>query len=192
MRNLLKIVNIMLMFIQKKNNIVSTDNGSHSPTSIIWSILNENNYEEIHRINIDGKHLSSLIFNKLNNELFFINSSTLIETKIWNLEKKKIKIIKNRKGIIAQYLVWMNKKQNQNYVIQINDNYISIYNFFVNPMEYYEIEDKKIKDENPSGCILYNKNNTDILCIVNELKNIVFYDYFLAKLFLIFQFKINH
>ena len=61
------------------------------------------------------------------------------------------------------------------YIIDICKDYIMIYNPF-NEELYDKIEKSFTYGENRSGCIVYNKNNTDYICVTNENGYIIIYD----------------
>ena len=178
-----------------KEYLVTTDSGKSSSNSIIWQIIDEKNYQEI--LNIENKdrirYPNSLIFNynnSSNNQLFLIHPISQVDSEIISVNKNIFKQIHFTNGKILHYLIWENNKRNTNYIIQCNANIVYIYDIFTNDNNnFIKIENEEISGNNYTALILYNKNNTDILCIVNEKGNIVFYDLFTNKILNIIKIK---
>jgi len=176
----------------KKEYLVSTDSGNISSNSIIWIIKNENIYEKILIINNKDaiRFPFSIIFNynKKNNQLYFIHPSSQVDSDVISENNKIYKKINFTEGQILYYLIWENKND-KNYIVQCNVDYIYIYDIFNENKQFTKIENDAINGKNFSANILYNKDNTDILCIINENGNIVFYD--LLSNQISFIYKIN-
>ena len=127
----------------------------------------------------------SLVFNynnKNNNQLFFIHPSSQVDSEVISEDNKIFKKIFFTEGQIFQYIIWENNKDNKNYIIQSNIDNVYIYDIFNKKSNYVRIISEEIYGKNFSIDIIYNKNNTDILCIVNEMGNIVFYDLITNKI----------
>ena len=173
-----------------KEYLVSTDSGTKSSNTIIWHILDENNYLEILNIknNDNIRYPSSLIFNyknKIDNQLFFIHSKTQVDSEIISEKNKLFKEIHFTEGKIFQYIIWENKKDEKNYIVQCNTDYIYIYDIFTKKIDYNRIDAEEISGKNFSVYIMYNNNNTDILCTVNEKGHVVFFDLFTKNIYLV-------
>ena len=184
-------------FLNKKNKkeyLVSIDkgNGSAFPTTIICSILDENNYQTILNFNNYRTIIYpfTLIFNE-NNILFYIYSCSFTSSEIVSERKEIYKKINLTKGVILHYIIWENVEKNKNLVIQSNESSVYIYDIFAPDLNLIKIKDNKLKGNNYSCIILYNKDNTDILCILNEQGNIIFYDLFEDKITCIVSIKDN-
>ena len=177
-----------------KEYLVSTDSGKSSSNTIIWEIIDEKKYEEI--LNVENKdsirYPSSLIFNynnDNNNQLFLIHPISQVDSEIITENNQIFKKIHFTNGKILHYLIWENNKNNKNYIIQCNTNIVYIYDIFSNDKNFIKIENEAIYGNNYAGHILYNKNNTDILCIVNDNGNIIFYDLFANEILSIIKIK---
>ena len=85
-----------------------------------------------------------------------------------------------------QYLIY--EKSENNLVIQSNKDHIYIYDVFNNKTEYKKIKDESIQGNNYSISVIYKKGK-DILSVVNDNGNVVFYN--LKNYELIFFAKIN-
>ena len=180
----------------KKEYLVSTDRGSRGSNSIIWQIKDENNYCNILIISNNNTFIYpfSLIFNYNieDNQFFFIHTSSEYDTEIISENNeifKKITFTNRRK--ILYYLIWENNKNNNNYIVQCNEDFVYIYDIFNNNNKFLKIENNAIIGENLSAYIIYNKNNSDILCIINEKGNIVFYDLFAKQISFIYKINDN-
>ena len=170
----------------KKEYLISA-NIDQRPVIIIWSILSEKNYSNIFEINNITNKLFILPYTMLfidDDKSYFIYPTTLVVSCLSSIEqKKKIKSIKSTNGRILFYIIWENCKDGIKYIIQCSENYIYIYNpFDVKNEHYAEINDNYCKGSNYSACIIYNKNNTDLLCISNEEHKVIFYDLFMKKI----------
>ena len=106
-------------------------------------------------------------------------------------EKKVLKKI-NSKNNILNYYIWKNNKDKQNYIIQFNKDSITIFCPFLEKDLFDEIKIDELKGDNNSGCIIYNKNNTDILCILNEKGNFIFYDLYNKNVIFMIKIKDNN
>ena len=178
----------------KKEYLVSIDKGSGKvlPTTIICSILDENNYQMILNLNNDRTVIYpfTLIFNE-KNMLFYIYTCSYVDSEIVSETKEIYKKINLSQNIILYYFIWENIKKNKNLVIQCNKSCVYIYDIFAPVFNYIKIEENELKGNNYSCIILYNKDNTDILCILNEQGNIIFYDLFKNKITFIVNIKDN-
>ena len=174
----------------KKEYLVSIDNGKESSTSIIFSILDENNYQIILNLNNYNtiRYPCTLIFNE-NNNLFYVHPRSYVDTEIVSETKEIYKNINLTEEKIFYYYIWENSEQNKDLVVQCNNSYVYIYDVFAPVFRFTKIEHDKLKGNNYSCIILYNKDNTDILCILNEQGNIVFYDLFQNKVTFIVSIK---
>ena len=183
-------------FINKeiiKEYLVSTDCGASSSNTIIFEILDEDNYKEILNIkNVDRiRYPFSLIFNyknKSDNQLFFIHATSQVDSEIISEKNEIFKEIRFTQGKIFQYIVWENKIDYINYIIQCNTDYIYIYDIFNTNMNFIKIDNQEISGKNFSVHILYN-NNSDILCIVNEKGNVILYDLLEKKISFVIMIK---
>ena len=174
----------------KKEYLVSIDNGKESSNSIIFSILDENNYQMILSLKNYNtiRYPCTLIFNE-NNNLFYIHPCSYVDTEVVSETKEIYKNINLTEEKIFYYYIWENSEQNKDLVVQCNNSYVYIYDIFAQVFRFTKIEHDKLKGNNYSCIILYNKDNTDILCILNEQGNIVFYDLFQNKVMFIVNIK---
>ena len=174
----------------KKEYLVSIDNGKETSTSIIFSILDENNYQMILSLNNYNtiRYPCALIFNE-NNNLFYIHPCSFVDTEVVSETKEIYTNINLTEEKIFYYYIWENSEQNKDLVVQCNNSYVYIYDIFAQIFRFTKIEHDKLKGNNYSCIILYNKDNTDILCILNEQGNIVFYDLFQNKVTFIVNIK---
>jgi len=174
----------------KKEYLVSIDNGKELSTTLIFSILDENNYQMILSLNNYNtiRYPFTLIFNE-NNELFYIHTCSYVDSEVVSETKEIYKNINLTEEKIYYYYIWENSEQNKDLVVQCNNSYVYIYDVFAPVFRFTKIEDEKLKGNNYSCIILYNKDNTDILCILNEQGNIVFYDLFKNKVTFIVSIK---
>lgn len=181
----------------KKEYLVSVDNGSNSSISIIWKIIDENTYQSLLNLKNNEARIRypfSLIFNynnNENNEFYYIYPSTDADSRIITDKNEIFKKIIFTIGKIFYYIVWENYRDNKNKIIQCNKDYVYIYDIFGNTKDFIKIEYPEITGNNYSACILYNKNDTDILCIINEDNNIVFYDLLKNSLYLNIKTNVN-
>jgi len=113
-------------------------------------------------------------------------------TEIISESKKVYNNIESTEGQILHYIIWENFEKNKNLVIQCSKSLVYIYDIFAPIFNLIKIEDNKLKGYNYSCTILYNKNNTDILCILNEKGNIIFYDLFKNKITFIVNINDDH
>ena len=174
----------------KKEYLVSVDNGKELSTSIIFSIIDENNYQKILSLNNHNtiRYPLTLIFNE-NNNLFYIHPCSFVDTEIVSETKEVYKNINLTEEKIFYYYIWENSEQNKDLVVQCNNSFVYIYDIFAQYFRFTKIEHDKLKGNNYCCIILYNKDNTDILCILNEQGNIVFYDLFKNKVTFIVNIK---
>ena len=176
-------------FLNKKNKteyLVSNDNGKDSSTTIIWRILSKNNYQPIFSINNEDsiRYPFTLIFNS--DIAYLIHQTKEYKSELISIDKKILKEINFTKGKILQYLIY--EKSENNLVIQSNEDRIYIYDVFNNKKEYKKIKDESIQGNNFSISVIYKKDE-DILSVVNDNGNVVFYN--LENYELIFFVKIN-
>ena len=175
----------------KKEYLISTTFDINEKDELtIWVILSEKNYNNLFKLLINRKSNSRSFFSLLFNEKTFLiyNSSENVSS-ILSIENKKV--IKNigSENCILEYINWYNKRDNQKYIIQCNEENIIIFNPFLDKIEFKEIKIDEVKGSNYSACIIYNKNNTDILCISNENGNIIIYDLLKGKIDYIIKIK---
>jgi hypothetical protein len=187
-------------FLNKKTGkeyLISIDYGQRTSNSIIWKIIDEKNYQNILMINNDIGRIRypfSLIFNYMDNdinEFYYIYPSTDADSLVITDKNEIFTKIIFTVGKIFYYIIWENHRNNKNTVIQCNKDYVYLYDIFGKKNEYNKIEYPEITGNNYSACISYNKNDTDILCIINESKNIVFYDLLKNNLYLIVKTNDN-
>ena len=176
-------------FLNKKNKteyLVSNDNGKDSSTTIIWRILSKNNYQPIFSINNEDsiRYPFTLIFNS--DIAYLIHPTKEYKSELISIDKKILKEINFTKGKILQYLIY--EKSENNLVIQSNKDRIYIYDVFNNKNEYKKIKGESIQGNNFSISVIYKKDK-DILSVVNDNGNVVFYN--LENYELIFFVKIN-
>ena len=176
-------------FLNKKNKteyLVSNDNGKDISTTIIWRILSKNNYQPIFSINNEDsiRYPFTLIFNS--DIAYLIHQTKEYKSELISIDKKILKEINFTKGKILQYLIY--EKSENNLVIQSNKDRIYIYDIFNNKNEYKKIKDESIQGNNFSISVIYKKDE-DILSVVNDNGNVVFYN--LENYELIFFVKIN-
>ena len=152
---------------EKKEYLISSDNNK---ILIVWDIIN--NYNIKHKINTEYKDIiyCNLILFNINKENYII-TSTMCEsekekessTKIYNLENGSfIKNINKSNLIQIYYLIfWRNKKQNEDYLIELGNGINHIINLNNNEL-YAEL---KTENESYHYCgLIYNNNNKDYLC----------------------------
>ena len=175
-------INIVKYFINKKNNyeyLISVDKSS---TIIICDINND--YSNIYQINkkVSRGYISSslLCFLNLNNDIndIIIFSYNIKEyTYIYSLDKKqKIKEIEKTNGHNTYYIIlWFNKNENLNYLIELSDGNIYVYNILDDSLYYNLTLDIFNYSEYNSGFI-YSKNNNDFLVVCNKIGEVNIWD----------------
>ena len=171
-------------------------NIAQKPLIIIWNILSEKNYSFIFKFENISNSILILPYIMLfldDNNSFIIYPKTKVINCLFSLEQNKnVKNIKNTNRQILFYIIWENYKNGIKFIIQCNENYINIYDPFDEQNKYYaEINDSSCKGYNFSACIVYNRNNTDLLCISNEEHKVIFYDLFMKKINIIINTNAN-
>lgn len=155
---------------------------------IIWLIISEKKYDFYKKIINKEERFRipfTMIFDINNyNEEYIVYS--LFNNKVYLYSLVKNLTVNNFQNVgkIYQYITWINSKEkNKNYLIQSNENEILIYDILIekNFKNIKRIKTDSIKGKNESCCIIYGKNNTDYLCILNQNKFIVIYDLFLEN-----------
>ena len=163
----------------KKEYLISSSYSVFKPNEIIiWSIINFNNYIQTIKIKLKNeieRRIKYLLIENNNEDYLIYTSSNYLSCLLKLKEKKVLKKI-NSKNNILNYYIWKNNKDKQNYIIQFNIDSITIFCAFLEKDLFDEIKIDELKGDNNSGCIIYNKNNTDIICILNEKGNFIFYD----------------
>ena len=125
---------------------------------------------------------SCLIFFTERKNYIYTTSKTNNFGKLYELEDGAFK--RNVSITINNYTIYLIKYKE--YIIDICKDYIMIYNPF-NEEIYDKIENEQLSGENRSGCITYNKDNSDYLSISNENGFIIIYDLIKKNIFKIIQ-----
>ena len=145
---------------------------------MVWKILSKNNYKRFCYINtFYGKLLmrqsiySCLIFFTEKKNYIYATSVVKDYGRLYELEDGSF--LRNVTLTFNNYTLHLIKYKE--YIIDICYNYIMIYNPFSEEL-FDKIENDNTYGENRSGCVVYNKNNTDYLCITNQYGYIIIYD----------------
>ena len=145
---------------------------------MVWKILGKNNYKRFLYINtFYGKLLmrqsiySCLIFFTEKKNYLYATSVVKDYGRLYELEDGSF--LRNVTLTYNNYTLHLIKYKE--YIIDICYNYIMIYNPFSEEV-FDKIENENTYGENRSGCVVYNKKNTDYLCITNQYGNIIIYD----------------
>ena len=145
---------------------------------LVWKILDKNNYKRFCYINTFYGQLmayqsiySCIIFFTEKKNYIYTTSVTKNYGRLYELEDGSF--LRNVTLTLYNYTLQLIKYKE--YIIDICKDYIMIYNPF-NEELYDKIERSFTYGENRSGCIVYNKNNTDYLCVTNENGYIIIYD----------------
>ena len=175
------LINIVKYYINTKNKdeyLISIDKDN---STIIWGI--NTNYSKIYIINGEKSIglISDFLFcfininNSPDNYIIFANKYKEY-TSIYSLDDKKIKVIESSNKYNTYYLIfWINKKDNNNYIIELSEGSIYINNinndmlydnFNLSPFDYYQ---------NNCGFI-YTKYNQDYLIVCNSKGDINIWD----------------
>ena len=178
-------INQVKYFKNKNNNneyLISVDKNN---VIIIWNI--NNNYSKFYKIEsyISKGFISGIILtfnildstNKENNYIIF-SFNCKIYTYVYSLDYKvKIKTIKKTNEYNTYYLIfWTNQKDNNNYIIELSDRNIFIYNVINDDILYCNLKLGPF-DYSKNNCgFIYNKNNTDFLIISSPCGNIMIWD----------------
>ena len=152
---------------------------------MVWKILDKNNYKRFCYINTFYGELmlgqsiySCIIFFTEKKNYIYTTTATKNYSRLYEVEDGSF--LRNVSLTLNNYTLHLIKYKE--YIIDICKDYIMIYNPFSE-----EIYDKIINDntigENRSGCIVYNKNKTDYLCITNENGFIIIYDLNIKKIY---------
>ena len=175
-------INIVKYFINIKNNneyLISVDKSS---TIIIWDINKD--YSNIYQINckisrgfISGSLLCFINIDNVINNIIVFSYNIKQYTNIYSLDKKqKIRVIKETNKHNTYYiLLWFNKKDNINYLIELSDGNIYIYNILDDTLYFNFNLDPFNYSEYNCGFI-YTKNNNDFLIVCNKIGEINIWD----------------
>ena len=152
---------------------------------MVWKILGKNNYKRFCYINtFYGKLLmrqsiySCIIFFTEKKNYIYATSVVKNYHRLYELEDGSFL----RNVTLTMYNYTLQLIKYKEYIIDICKDYIMIYNPFSEEL-YDKIENDNTVGENRSGCIVYNKNNTDYLCITNQYGKIIIYDLTYKKIF---------
>ena len=156
---------------------------------IVWKILDKNNYKRFCYINTFYGQLllkqsiySCIIFFTEKKNYIYTTTVTKNYSRLYELEDGSF--LRNVTITNNNYTLYLIKYKE--YIIDICKDYIMIYNPFSEEI-YDKIENERTKGENRSGCITYNKDNTDYLSVTNENGFIIIYDLIKKKIFKIFS-----
>ena len=145
---------------------------------IVWKILDKNNYKRFCYINTFYGQLlmkqsiySCIIFFTERKNYIYTTSVTKNYSRLYELEDGSF--LRNVSLTLNNYTLHLIKYKE--YIIDICKDYIIIYNPFSEEI-YDKIQNDKTSGLNRSGCITYNKINTDYLSITNECGFITIYD----------------
>ena len=145
---------------------------------LVWKIVDKGNYERFCYINTFYGQLlmrqsiySCIIFFTERKNYIYTTSVTKNYSRLYELEDGSFL----RNVTITLYNYTLHLIKYKQYIIDICKDYIMIYNPF-NELLYDTIKNEQTLGENRSGCIVYNKNKTDYLCITNENGFITIYD----------------
>lgn len=166
------LVKYFLNNINSKEFLISSDKDN---IIIIWDV--NNNFSNIYKIvshNTIGK-ISSLLLcfnlkdskNKLDDYIIFCYDSK-IHTNVYSLKnREKITYIEQTNKYCSYYLLfWFNKKDYNNYIIELSTGNIFIYNIINNKMKILTLGSPN-NSKLISGYI-HNKDNTDFLTVASS------------------------
>ena len=160
---------------------------------IVWKILSKNNYKKYSYINTFYGQLlfrqsiySCIAFFTPKKNYLYTTSVTKNYSRLYEFEDGSF--LKNVIITLNNYTIYLLKYKD--YIIDICKDFIIIYNPFSEEI-YDKIENEYTSGENRSGCIIYNKDNTDYLCITNCYGNIIIYDLKVKKVFKTIQTKVE-
>ena len=171
-------INIVKYFINNNEfeYLISADKNS---IIIVWDI--NNNYSNIYQIKGNysrGGYISSILhsFINLNNYIIFSYNSKQY-TNIYSFDKKeKLKVLEKTNKYNTYYiLLWLNKKDSQNYIIELSDGNIYIYNILENTL-HSTINSGPFNYSKIISGIIYEKKNNDYLMTCNVTGNINIFD----------------
>ena len=152
---------------------------------MVWKIIDKNTYKRFCYINtfygelLLGQSIySCIIFFTEKKNYIYTSTATKNYSRLYELEDGAF--LKNITITFYNYTLHLIKYKD--YIIDICKDYIMIYNPFSEEI-YDKIQNESTVGENRSGCIVYNKNNTDYLCITNQYGNIIIYDINIKKIF---------
>ena len=179
-------------FLDKKNNneyLISTDKNN---VIIIWDI--SNNYKIKSKIKTDYKDyiLSCLLIFNINISNYIINNYIVIScscigyTKLYSFDTNIfLKNIQNTENNLTNYfLLWNDKKNNDNYIIECCYKKICIYNLLNNNELYSELISDKTKNSEHFRCIIYNKDDKDFLLVGSNNGYIEIWDLYDKNLYI--------
>ena len=160
---------------------------------IVWKILSKNNYKRYSYINTFYGQLlfrqsiySCIAFFTPKKNYLYTTSVTKNYSRLYEFEDGSF--LKNVIITLNNYTIYLLKYKD--YIVDICKDYIVIYNPFSEEI-YDKIENEYTSGENRSGCIVYNKDNTDYLCITNFYGNIIIYDLKVKKVFKTIKTKVE-
>ena len=158
---------------------------------MVWKIIDKNTYKRFCYINtfygelLLGQSIySCIIFFTEKKNYIYTSTATKNYSRLYELEDGAF--LKNITITFYNYTLHLIKYKD--YIIDICKDYIMIYNPFSEEI-YDKIQNESTVGENRSGCIVYNKNNTDYLCITNQYGNIIIYDINIKKIFKTIKIK---
>ena len=151
---------------------------------MVWKIISKNNYKRFCYINTFYGQLlfkqsiySCIIFFTPKKNYVYTTSVTKNYSRLYELEDGAF--LRNVTITLNNYTIHLIKYKE--YIIDICKDNILIYNPFSEEI-YDKIENENTNGENRSGCVIYNKDNTDYLCITNQYGNIIIYDLIAKKI----------
>ena len=152
---------------------------------IVWKICDKNNYKRFCYINTFYGQLlmrqsiySCILFFTEKKNYIYTSSVTKNYSRLYELEDGSF--LRNVVLTLNNYTLHLIKYKE--YIIDICWGYIMIYNPFSEEL-YDKIENKETYGENRSGCIVYNKDNTDYLIITNQYGYLIIYDLIKKSIF---------
>ena len=165
----------------EKEYLISAD---REEMVIVWKILDKNNYKRFCLINtLYGRLMmrqsiySCIIFFTERKNYIYTTSVTKNYGRLYELEDGSF--LRNVSITLNNYTFYLIKYKE--YIIDICKDYIMIYNPFSEEI-YDKIQNEKTAGDNRSGCIIYNKENSDYLCISNQNGYITIYDLIKKKI----------
>ena len=160
---------------------------------LVWKILSKNNYKKYSYINTFYGELlfrqsiySCIAFFTPKKNYLYTTTVTKNYSRLYEFEDGTF--LKNVIITLNNYTIYLLKYKD--YIIDICKDFIIIYNPFSEEI-YDKIQNDNTYGENRSGCIVYNKDNTDYLCITNSYGNIIIYDLKVKKIFKTIKTKIE-
>ena len=175
-------INIVKYFINRNNNYEYLISVDKSNLIIVWDIKSDySNIFQIKGQTSRGFISSSLICfinsnNKVNSYIIFSYRSKQY-TNVYSLDKKeKIEVIENTNNYNTYYILyWLNKKDNSNYIIELSDGNIYMYNILKKSLFYTLNLGELSCSKNYCG-IIFTKNNIDYLIVCTSSGTINIWD----------------